>query len=550
MNITKKSSVLSFIVFLLILSHSFFISGENVFANNEFVTKEWVHEFDFPVDEVIETNQGNVLFVTSKIYGTYKVHSFNEDGSLKWEIPIDKLRNGNNFFATLESNLNEVGVPEQTLNFHDIVSGELLKKTPIPYDPYNEYLFEAQGDFLYLIDNSEKKMHVYNGFGEKQWTHQFEKELTNKLEKPVVYQDKVFLLDKKSDTLYCFTEKGELLWQIDSSVPSYWDVHFKGDKVYIDEYFDDITRVVDINTGETLNDFTTNFHVLNIIKNNIYFNNYSEGLFYDLDGEHEYTVQLEPSNLREEFEKRNVNMVMPSENGFTYNKDVNYFFKRIKYNTGDIDNLTYAYPSFIYGYDNFGKNVFDSGELSYVDDIKVNSNGTLFVLQNEFDTSLDVTSGNRTTSYLSVYNDNQKVQMIPFDDSSWSLKRIKDKLYVYGHSKKVYVLKDNTYQQKPTETFGRTVDKGTVKSDKQWHIGFNVSMDETTVTSENIKVFNEFGTEVDVELQTENDNKTIRIIPIVPYASGENYQLNIYKGLKSSNELNLKESVQVLFSIE
>ncbi len=88
-----------------------------------------------------------------------------------------------------------------------------------------------------------------------------------------------------------------------------------------------------------------------------------------------------------------------------------------------------------------------------------------------------------------------------------------------------------------------------VNPNKEWNIEFNVPMnEEQSKSNQFISVLGEGGNKVELK-RTMNDN-VISLSPLIPYQSGESYELVINQKLTSAEGIELKEEIVMPFKIK
>lgn len=90
-----------------------------------------------------------------------------------------------------------------------------------------------------------------------------------------------------------------------------------------------------------------------------------------------------------------------------------------------------------------------------------------------------------------------------------------------------------------------------VEANKDWTIGFTVSIDKSTLDKSKIFVLDENNKLVDVAISLHaNDDKKLIVKPINPYDAGKRYTLYITKDFRSKNNNNLRKGVMLKFDIQ
>lgn len=113
----------------------------------------------------------------------------------------------------------------------------------------------------------------------------------------------------------------------------------------------------------------------------------------------------------------------------------------------------------------------------------------------------------------------------------------------------------------PLQTSGETSypydnykDMGThadIEADKTWTINFSQSVQKETVTNKSVRVLNQSGEEVEVEITVLNDGKSVQVSPPkFLYESNQTYYILIDNSIKSESGKELKEAVSLKFTIQ
>ncbi len=84
---------------------------------------------------------------------------------------------------------------------------------------------------------------------------------------------------------------------------------------------------------------------------------------------------------------------------------------------------------------------------------------------------------------------------------------------------------------------------------KAWTIRFNMPVDASTITGQNITVTDASSNQVDVIVEPGSDGRSAIVTPVKAYPAGQVYYLNIGKGIKSTSGKFLKRPVIMQFTI-
>jgi predicted RNase H-like nuclease (RuvC/YqgF family) len=107
---------------------------------------------------------------------------------------------------------------------------------------------------------------------------------------------------------------------------------------------------------------------------------------------------------------------------------------------------------------------------------------------------------------------------------------------------KEQIKKDGTAEEKGTVTG--------VPATKEWMVKFNKSLNEQTLSEMDFVVLDTEGNLVETTIQYVAVKKTVKIIPLQPYKSGQTYTLYIGKEIKDAKGLRLKKAVKMKFVVE
>jgi hypothetical protein len=94
-----------------------------------------------------------------------------------------------------------------------------------------------------------------------------------------------------------------------------------------------------------------------------------------------------------------------------------------------------------------------------------------------------------------------------------------------------------------------TVMQDKIDADKEWQIKFTKAEDASTVTKDSVYVTDSKGNKVEVKVSYGSDN-ILRVTPIKPYISGENYYLYITKAVKAIDKSSLLNDLRYKFIIK
>ncbi|WBW98653.1 hypothetical protein [Oceanirhabdus sp. W0125-5] len=86
--------------------------------------------------------------------------------------------------------------------------------------------------------------------------------------------------------------------------------------------------------------------------------------------------------------------------------------------------------------------------------------------------------------------------------------------------------------------------------DKMWTIKFNKAIDEVSLSMDKVFVTDMYGKRVDTVVYDLVDNKTLQVINLNKYESGNTYILNIYKNIMNSKNEELDNSYKIYFTTE
>ena len=79
-------------------------------------------------------------------------------------------------------------------------------------------------------------------------------------------------------------------------------------------------------------------------------------------------------------------------------------------------------------------------------------------------------------------------------------------------------------------------DKTNVETTKVWTIKFNQAVDKNTINRSNIYIKDSYGNIFnDFNVQLQQDNKSVTVSPLRPYAAGQTYSLEINNNVKAQN---------------
>lgn len=82
-----------------------------------------------------------------------------------------------------------------------------------------------------------------------------------------------------------------------------------------------------------------------------------------------------------------------------------------------------------------------------------------------------------------------------------------------------------------------------------WKVFFNIPLNPTTVTEQNLTVVNSAGKELSTKISYKPETNAIEIEPKEPYVQGETYTLNINKFVESKGGQHLKEPIAIEFTV-
>ncbi len=88
--------------------------------------------------------------------------------------------------------------------------------------------------------------------------------------------------------------------------------------------------------------------------------------------------------------------------------------------------------------------------------------------------------------------------------------------------------------------------------DKIWDVKFNFSLDEETVVvgDDYVTVVDEDGYRIEIELEYEQESKSLKMKPIADYEPGKKYYLIMGRELKNEKGVSLKDPIRLEFTIE
>ncbi|SFA53303.1 Ig-like domain-containing protein [Parageobacillus thermantarcticus] len=111
-----------------------------------------------------------------------------------------------------------------------------------------------------------------------------------------------------------------------------------------------------------------------------------------------------------------------------------------------------------------------------------------------------------------------------------------------GKKIKEQIEKDEEAEEKETVTG--------VPATKEWAVKFNKSLDEQTLSEIDFVVLDADGNVVETTIQYEDAERTVKVIPLQPYKSGQTYTLYIGKEIKDMKGLSLKKAVKMKFVVK
>lgn len=111
-----------------------------------------------------------------------------------------------------------------------------------------------------------------------------------------------------------------------------------------------------------------------------------------------------------------------------------------------------------------------------------------------------------------------------------------------GKKIKEQIEKDEDAEEKETVTG--------VPATKEWAVKFNKSLDEQTLSEMDFVVLDADGNVVETTIQYEDAKRTVKVVPLQPYKSGQTYTLYIGKGIKDFKGLSLKKAVKMKFVVK
>ena len=83
-----------------------------------------------------------------------------------------------------------------------------------------------------------------------------------------------------------------------------------------------------------------------------------------------------------------------------------------------------------------------------------------------------------------------------------------------------------------------------------WYIKFNIALDDTTVTPQNMSVTDTEGYIMRTDMQYDTDKNRIVVSPLESYIEGIFYLLNISKRVKSARGNPMKREIHILFKLQ
>lgn len=89
-----------------------------------------------------------------------------------------------------------------------------------------------------------------------------------------------------------------------------------------------------------------------------------------------------------------------------------------------------------------------------------------------------------------------------------------------------------------------------ITTDKIWNIKFTLPIDENTVNNDHIYITDKYDEKVDIliELNVEEDRKTVKVTPIKEYQKSHTYNFYINKGIKSTSGKGLNKGIRIRFT--
>lgn len=88
-----------------------------------------------------------------------------------------------------------------------------------------------------------------------------------------------------------------------------------------------------------------------------------------------------------------------------------------------------------------------------------------------------------------------------------------------------------------------------IDTSKEWSVNFNLSLDKTTVNSNNIIVIDSKGNSIPITVLPGKTDNTVLVEPSVSgYVPGNTYSLILQKGVKAKNGVNLKQPIRMIFT--
>lgn len=182
----------------------------------------------------------------------------------------------------------------------------------------------------------------------------------------------------------------------------------------------------------------------------------------------------------------------------------------------------------------------------------------------EFEVRIDSPQNIKAIGYLYRYEDGILKEEIGEIDSGFKGEIGKLKCYLdpgeyvlhvfesNGHwGKEPYILRvSGEKQEQSNDNFTLWEKKTSNLKNKVWKITFNYPLDQDTVDSDSVKVFDEYGNEMAVDFKISNDKLSIFILPPSQgYKSNMDYNIILTEDIRSQKGSKLRKPVKIPFEI-